>query len=79
MELPPCCRGCEVDVAQDVLMSWPRLDPGWDGLTLGDLRELSRSWGGSSLVLLAQSDALGEESTRRYGDAFRRVLRIDER
>jgi hypothetical protein len=48
-------------------------------MTLPEFRELYRSAAVSSLDLLARHDALGEESTRRYGDAFRRVLRIDGR
>ena len=48
-------------------------------LTLAELRELYRTGAASSLELLAQPDAFGEEITRRYGDAFRRVLRIDAR
>jgi hypothetical protein len=49
------------------------------GLALAEFRELYRAAAISSLELLAHRDALGEESTRRYGDAFRRVLRIEAR
>lgn len=48
-------------------------------LALAEYRELYRSGASSSLDALARSDALGEESTRRFEDAFRRVLRIDGR
>jgi hypothetical protein len=48
------------------------------GLSLSELRELYRAGATSSLAVLARSDALGEESMRRFDGAFRRVLRIPE-
>jgi len=47
-------------------------------LTLSDMKNLYRAGATSSLQVLARSDALGEESMRRFDGAFRRVLRIAE-
>ncbi|MBS2015283.1 MAG: hypothetical protein JST00_20520 [Deltaproteobacteria bacterium] len=46
-------------------------------LTLNDFRELYRAGAHASLGVLARSDALGEESMKRYEGTFRRVLRIE--
>jgi hypothetical protein len=48
------------------------------GLSLAEFRDLYRAGAAASLARLAQSDALGEESMRRFEGAFRRVLRIEE-
>lgn len=48
------------------------------GLSIAEFRELYRAGALDSLGQLAQTDALGEESMRRFDGAFRRVLRIEE-
>ncbi|MDB4933708.1 MAG: hypothetical protein JWP87_680 [Labilithrix sp.] len=48
-------------------------------LGLAEFRELYRAGASASLAVLAQSDALGEESMERFDGAFRRVLRIEDR
>jgi hypothetical protein len=45
-------------------------------VSLAEFRDLYRSGAAASLAVLAQSDALGEESMERLDGAFRRVLRI---
>jgi hypothetical protein len=48
------------------------------GLSLAEFRDLYRTGAAASLARLAQSDALGEESMKKFEGAFRRVLRIEE-
>lgn len=49
------------------------------GFSLTEFRELYRAAAASSLERLADIDALGEETMKRYDGAFRRVLRIEDR
>ena len=79
IELPACCRGCEPDPSDSVVLATVRTAHRRPGLALTELRELYRAAAVSSLELLAHRDALGEESTGRYGDAFRLILRIEAR
>lgn len=51
---------------------------GRPALGLAEYRELYRTGAAASLAVLAQGDALGEESMQRFDGAFRRVLRIAE-
>jgi hypothetical protein len=48
------------------------------GLSLAEFRELYRLGATASLDVLARSDALGEETMKRFDGAFRRVLRLAE-
>ena len=50
---------------------------GRPALGLAEYRDLYRAGAAFSLHILAQSDALGEESMERFDGAFRRVLRIE--
>lgn len=47
-------------------------------LSLGEFRELYRAGATRSIAILARSDALGEETSKRYEGAFRRLLRLGE-